>query len=211
MAKVKRLEDCLQEAADLIKSGEVVVIPTDTVFGLACDACNPKAVAKIYALKNRPASKSLQAIFPSTSSLKSFGLSLPAPLGFLAEKFLPGGLCPIALAEAGCPLATVRREGGVLSQAVRVPALPALLKLASLAGPLAASSANLSSLPTAKTAVEAESAFGSQIPLCTFSSAPMGGAASTVVRAREGAPFGMEILREGAVTAQALYRALSDR
>ena len=211
MAKIERLEDCLEEAADLVKSGEVIVIPTDTVYGLACDACNPKAVAKIYSLKNRPASKSLQVIFPSVPSLEGFGLSLPGPLELLAEKFLPGGLCPVALAGPGCPLATAREEGGKSTQAVRVPDLPGLLKLASLAGPLAASSANLSSLPTAKTVREAEEAFGKGVPLCAFSDAPMGGEASTVVRAKEGAPFGIEILREGAVSAQDLYRTLKAR
>ena len=211
MAKIERLEDCLKEAADLVKSGEVIVIPTDTVYGLACDACNPKAVARIYSLKHRPSSKSLQAIFPSASALPAFGLSLPAPLGFLAEKFLPGGLCPIALAGPQCPLATVREEGGVKSQAVRVPALPALLSLASLAGPLAASSANISSFPTARSAGEAASLFGGEVPLCTYSDLPMGGEASTVVRAEAGAPLGIEILREGAVTVQDLYRALQLR
>ena len=211
MAKIERLEDCLEEAADLVRSGEVVVIPTDTVYGLACDACNPKAVAKIYSLKKRPASKSLQVIFPSLPSLGDFRLFLPAPLGFLAEKFLPGGLCPVALAGAGCPLATVKKAEGESTQAVRIPALPGLLKLASLAGPLAASSANVSSLPTARTVREAEEAFGKDVPLCAFSDFPMGGEASTVVRAEAGAPFGIEILREGAVPARELYRTLQSR
>lgn len=211
MAKVERLEDCLEEAADLIKSGEVIVIPTDTVFGLACDACNREAVAKIYSLKKRPASKSLQAIFPSVSRLKDFGLFLPSPLQLLAKAFLPGGLCPIALVEQGCPLATVRQEDGIFSQAVRVPNLPVLLKLASLAGPLAASSANLSSLPTAENVQEAALEFGDSVPLCAFSDLPMGGKPSTVVRESESAPFGIEILREGAVPAGEIYRVLSDR
>lgn len=211
MTNIKLFKDCLEEAAELIREGEVIGVPTDTVYGLACDASNPKAVLRLYELKKRPLTKPLQAVFPSVSSLKDFGLSLPSPLDSLAKRFLPGGLCPIALAAPGCPLATVNKEGGKESQAIRVPDLPLLLKLSSLAGPLACSSANISSFPTSNTAKEAALAFGDKIPLYAFSNQKPALVPSTVICSCPEADGGVRILREGEISSQEIYQFLSGR
>lgn len=211
MTNIKLFKDCMEEAAELIKEGEVIGVPTDTVYGLAVDALNPKAVRRLYELKKRPFSKPLQAVFPSVPSLKDFDLFLPSPLGSLAERFLPGGLCPIALAGPACPLATVNEEGGKGSQAVRVPNLPLLLKLSSIAGPLACSSANISSFPTSRTAEEAALAFGGKIPLYAFSNQKPALVPSTVICSCPASRLGVKILREGEVSSQAIYQFLSGK
>lgn len=211
MTNIKLFKDCMEEAAELIKEGEVIGVPTDTVYGLAADALNPKAVRRLYELKKRPLSKPLQAVFPSVPSLKDFDLFLPSPLGSLAERFLPGGLCPIALAGPACPLATVNKEGGECSQAVRVPNLPLLLKLSSIAGPLACSSANISSFPTSRTAEEAALAFGGKIPLYAFSNQKPALVPSTVICSCPASRLGVKILREGEVSPQAIYQFLSGK
>lgn len=211
MTNIKLFKDCMEEAAELIKEGEVIGVPTDTVYGLAADALNPKAVLRLYELKKRPLSKPLQAVFPSVPSLKDFDLFLPSPLGSLAERFLPGGLCPIALAGPACPLATVNKEGGKGSQAVRVPNLPLLLKLSSIAGPLACSSANISSFPTSRTAEEAALAFGGKIPLYAFSNQKPALVPSTVICSCPASRLGVKILREGEVSSKAIYQFLSGK
>ena len=216
MVKIERFESCMQEARDLIKKGEVVGVPTDTVYGLVCDACNLEAVSRLYALKKRPREKALQAVFASISSIKPSNLFLPSPLDELAKKFLPGALCPIALAAPNCPLSTLKEEGGEKTQAIRVPNLPPLLMLASLCGPLACSSANISSRPESCTAKEAAMEFGGSVPLYASlegGARPGGGERplpSTVLRASQGARGGVEILREGEISSKKIYQFLSN-
>ena len=81
-------EQTLADARRIIADGGLVVIPTDTVYGIACDPCNAAAIARIYAAKHRPADKALQVIMPDLSVLPKLGLALPTPLDALARRFL---------------------------------------------------------------------------------------------------------------------------
>ena len=155
-------EESLQLAAQIINAGGVIVVPTDTVYGVACDPFNEVAVAKIYQLKRRPRTKALQILMSSVSDLEKLGLYLPSPLDVLAEKFLPGGYSPIACAKkdsVATRLATLckadeNNEQNKIpeqnknqvepTQGVRVPDCPELMKILRVTGPLAASSANRS-------------------------------------------------------------------
>ena len=92
-------EQTLADARRIIADGGLVVIPTDTVYGIACDPCNAAAIARIYAAKHRPADKALQVIMPDLSVLPKLGLALPTPLDALARRFLPGAFSPIAVAD----------------------------------------------------------------------------------------------------------------
>ncbi|EPI45742.1 L-threonylcarbamoyladenylate synthase, partial [Gardnerella vaginalis] len=171
-------EESLQFAAQIINAGGVIVVPTDTVYGVACDPFNEAAVAKIYQLKRRPRTKALQILMSSVSDLEKLGLYLPSPLDVLAEKFLPGGYSPIARAKkdsVATRLATLCKadESSEQSQAkqseatqgVRVPDCPELMKILRVTGPLAASSANRSGNESADSVEEAFAAFGDEIPL----------------------------------------------
>lgn len=206
-------EESLQLAAQIINAGGVIVVPTDTVYGVACDPFNEDAVAKIYQLKRRPRTKALQILMSSVSDLEKLGLYLPSPLDVLAEKFLPGGYSPIARAKkdsVATRLATLCKadENNEQSKAtqceatqgVRVPDCPELMKILRVTGPLAASSANRSGNESADSVEEAFEAFGDEIPLYLNAGPTRSHVASTVVGADSADADGIVILREGVIS-----------
>ena len=201
-------EESLQLAAQIINAGGVIVVPTDTVYGVACDPFNEDAVAKIYQLKRRPRTKALQILMSSVSDLEKLGLYLPSPLDVLAEKFLPGGYSPIARAKkdsVATRLATLCKadetdEKTQATQGVRVPDCPELMKILRVTGPLAASSANRSGNESADSVEEAVAAFGDEIPLYLNAGPTRSHVASTVVGADASDKDGIVILREGVIS-----------
>lgn len=201
-------EESLQLAAQIINAGGVIVVPTDTVYGVVCDPFNEAAVAKIYQLKRRPRTKALQILMSSVSDLEKLGLYLPNPLDVLAEKFLPGGYSPIARAKkdsVATRLATLCKadessEQSQATQGVRVPDCPELMKILRVTGPLAASSANRSGNESADSVEEAFAAFGDEIPLYLNAGPTRSHVASTVVGADARDKDGIVILREGVIS-----------
>lgn len=205
-------EESLQLAAQIINAGGVIVVPTDTVYGVACDPFNEDAVAKIYQLKRRPRTKALQILMSSVSDLEKLGLYLPSPLDVLAEKFLPGGYSPIARAKkdsVATRLATLCKADesseqnkiqAEATQGVRVPDCPELMKILRVTGPLAASSANRSGNESADSVEEAFAAFGDEIPLYLNAGPTRSHVASTVVGADSADADGIVILREGVIS-----------
>lgn len=205
-------EESLQLAAQIINAGGVIVVPTDTVYGVACDPFNEDAVAKIYQLKRRPRTKALQILMSSVSDLEKLGLYLPSPLDVLAEKFLPGGYSPIARAKkdsVATRLATLCKADesseqnkiqAEATQGVRVPDCPELMKILRVTGPLAASSANRSGNESADSVEEAFEAFGDEIPLYLNAGPTRSHVASTVVGADSADADGIVILREGVIS-----------
>lgn len=205
-------EESLQLAAQIINAGGVIVVPTDTVYGVACDPFNEAAVAKIYQLKRRPRTKALQILMSSVSDLEKLGLYLPNPLDVLAEKFLPGGYSPIARAKkdsVATRLATLCKADesseqnkiqAEATQGVRVPDCPELMQILRVTGPLAASSANRSGNESADSVEEAVAAFGDEIPLYLNAGPTRSHVASTVVGADVSDKDGIVILREGVIS-----------
>ncbi|MFU0560978.1 threonylcarbamoyl-AMP synthase [Gardnerella sp. DNF00354] len=205
-------EESLQLAAQIINAGGVIVVPTDTVYGVACDPFNEAAVAKIYQLKRRPRTKALQILMSSVSDLEKLGLYLPSPLDVLAEKFLPGGYSPIARAKkdsVATRLATLCKADesseqnkiqAEATQGVRVPDCPELMQILRVTGPLAASSANRSGNESADSVEEAVAAFGDEIPLYLNAGPTRSHVASTVVGADASDKDGIVILREGVIS-----------
>jgi len=130
------------EAARILSAGGLVALPTETVYGLACDATDARAVAKLYAAKGRPSFNPLIAHVPDLESARRVGhLSPEAEL--LAAQFWPGPLTLVvpAVESATCDLA----RAGLLSVAIRVPAHPvARAVLRAVRRPIAAPSANRS-------------------------------------------------------------------
>lgn len=205
-------EESLQLAAQIINAGGVIVVPTDTVYGVACDPFNEDAVVKIYQLKRRPRTKALQILMSSVSDLEKLGLYLPSPLDVLAEKFLPGGYSPIARAKkdsVATRLATLCKADesseqnkiqAEATQGVRVPDCPELMQILRVTGPLAASSANRSGNESADSVEEAVAAFGNEIPLYLNAGPTRSHVASTVVGADASDKDGIVILREGVIS-----------
>lgn len=224
MSKICNIsEESLQMAAQIINEGGVIVVPTDTVYGVACDPFNEAAVAKIYELKRRPRTKALQILMSGVEDLEKLGLYLPSPLDILGKKFLPGGYSPIARAKKGSVasnLATLcktnetdaqnnaQTEATEATQGVRVPDCPELMQILRVTGPLAASSANRSGNESADSVEEAFAAFGNEIPLYLNAGPTRSHVASTVVGADSNDEDGIVILREGVISEREIREAL---
>ena len=226
MSKICNIsEESLQMAAQIINEGGVIVVPTDTVYGVACDPFNEAAVAKIYELKRRPRTKALQILMSGVGDLEKLGLYLPSPLDILAKKFLPGGYSPIARAKKGsiasnlatlCKMnendaqtqETQETQEAEATQGVRVPDCPELMQILRVTGPLAASSANRSGNESADSVEEAFAAFGNEIPLYLNAGPTRSHVASTVVGADSNDEDGIVILREGVISEGEIREAL---
>lgn len=145
-AALKVTDESLARAARVIREGGLVVIPTDTVYGVACDPRNKAAIDRIDQLKRRPKYKALQVLLASTDQLDELGLDLPSPLNRLSAAFLPGAFSPIAVARPDCTLQTLAdtADGRPGTQGIRIPNSALSLAILKATGPLAASSANRS-------------------------------------------------------------------
>ncbi|HBB55271.1 MAG TPA: threonylcarbamoyl-AMP synthase [Hyphomonadaceae bacterium] len=193
--------DSLARAIDLLRAGQLVVAPTETVYGLAADAGNPQAIAQIFALKARPAFNPLIAHVASLAMAQDIAYLGPIELR-LAARFWPGPLTIVAdrrQPDLPCDLACA----GLASVALRMPDHPIMLALIEgLARPIAAPSANRSGRisPTLPAHVTAE--FGAETPFLLDGGACRIGLESTIIRVA--ADDVVHILRPGFVTAEML-------
>ena len=192
---LKVTDESLAQAARVIRDGGLVVIPTDTVYGVACDPRNKAAIDRIYRLKRRPRYKALQVLLASTDQLDELGLDLPSPL---------------AVARPDCTLETLAdtADGRPGTQGIRIPNSALCLAILKATGPLAASSANRSGDESAQTVQEAVDAFGSEVDLYLDGGPTQGHVSSTVVKADPYARDGIEILREGVIAQNVIRKAL---
>lgn len=130
----------IERAAELLRAGELVAFPTETVYGLGADASNPQAVAKIFAAKGRPADHPLIVHIPDASQLERWARDVPEEARVLAAKFWPGALTLILRRQPGVPDAVT---GGQDTVGLRVPNHPVALELLkTFDGGIAAPSAN---------------------------------------------------------------------
>ena len=198
MSEVRTITDeSLAQAVEIIRDGGLIVIPTDTVYGVACDPRNVEAIRKIYMVKQRPKYKPLQVLLASIDGL--------------AAMFMPGAFSPIAEARDNCSLATVRKDPatGKTTQGVRIPNSAATLRILRAVGPLAATSANRSGEESAQTVDEAFGAFGDAVDLYLDGGATPGHVSSTVVAADPHGRDGISILREGVIREAVIRKALT--
>ena|SRR5581483_3923391 len=185
----------VEEVAAALQRGAVVVIPTDTVYGLATRADNPEGIQRIYEIKGRPAEKPFQVLVSGAEALDEFAERSEAAKA-LARAFWPGPLTIVVRASARAPGALVR-EGRI---GLRAPNHPLALALVAASGPLAATSANESGRPTPETIDELRALFGSRVDAYA-DGGRIATIASTVVDVGAGT---IEILREGAIPRAAL-------
>ena len=143
-----------------IGRGELVVIPTDTVYGVAADAFDPKAVARLLEAKGRERTSPPPVLIPGIPTLDALASDVPEPVRRLVAEFWPGGLTVILRAQPSLQWDLGETRGTV---ALRMPANPIALELLSETGPLAVSSANRSGEPSASTAAEAEAMLGESV------------------------------------------------
>lgn len=140
--------------------GELVVIPTDTVYGVAADAFSPNAVEALLEAKGRDRTSPPPVLVPGIPTLDALAEVVPPEVRRLVEEFWPGGLTVILRARASLDWDLGETRGTV---ALRQPSDPIALELLSETGPLAVSSANLTGEPAATTAEEAERMLGERV------------------------------------------------
>ena len=116
----------VEEAARLLREGELVAFPTETVYGLGADAANPAAAARIFALKGRPADHPLIVHVAGVEALREWGSEPPSSAFVLAEEFWPGPLTLIVKKARHVPLAV---SGGQDTIGLRCPSHPMALEL----------------------------------------------------------------------------------
>jgi len=186
--------DAIQEAATWIRNGGVVAIPTDTLYGLACDPFRADAVSRLVTVKGRAAGQALPLIAADAAQVAEHLGTLP-PLGVrLAEQFWPGPLTLIV----GAPASLVRDvTGDTGTVGVRVPADEVARAIAAACGrPITATSANVSGQPATSDPDDIERTLGDRIDLLIDTGPTRGGAPSTIVDVTSAEP---RLVREGAI------------
>lgn len=185
-------------ARTAIGRGDLVVIPTDTVYGVAADAFSPEAVQKLIDAKGRTRQSPPPVLIPGIPTLDALAEVVPDEVRQLVAAFWPGGLTVILPARSSLQWDLGETRGTV---ALRMPSSRIALELLSETGPLAVSSANLTGQPAATTAQEAERMLGDSVALY-LDDGPGGTLASTIVDATGLlAPEGkLRIVRDGVIT-----------
>jgi len=196
----------IERAADLLRAGDIVGMPTETVYGLAADALNPLAVRKIFAAKGRPADHPLIVHLPDVSHLPQWAAAIPKDVIALANAFWPGPLTLILKREAGVPDEVT---GGQDTVGVRVPAHPVALQLLRQFGSgIAAPSANRFGRISPTTAAHVQEELGERVAVILDGGACEVGIESTILDFSRNQP---EILRPGAITADDIARVIGRR
>ncbi|MFT8704353.1 L-threonylcarbamoyladenylate synthase [Bifidobacterium aquikefiricola] len=192
-------EDSLALAARYIHEGKLIVMPTDTVYGIACDPFNEIAIEALFEAKHRPLSKSLQVLLADTSEIEALDLRLPYPLDVLSASLLPGAFSPICIASADTQLQTIKIEATARTQGIRVPDAESTRRILAATGPVAASSANISGQSSAQSVQDALAQLGESVALYLDDGPTPGPVASTVVTTSKTDADGIAILRQGVI------------
>lgn len=186
-------EESIEQAARLIRAGEPVAIPTETVYGLAADATNSKAVARIYEAKGRPSFNPLIVHVPDFASAERLG-QFSHEASELALKHWPGPLTLVVPLRESSPIASLA-TAGLPSIGLRVPAHPAMQALLrSCERPLAAPSANASGAISPTRAEHVLKTLEGRIPLIIDAGSTKCGLESTIIAATDGS---LRLLRPG--------------
>jgi L-threonylcarbamoyladenylate synthase len=187
--------EAIAEAARLIAAGQPVAVPTETVYGLAADATNGEAVARIYAAKGRPSFNPLIVHVRDLAQATEIALFCDQAHA-LTERYWPGPLTLVLPLRDGAPIAALV-TAGLPTVAIRCPAHPAMQALLAATGkPLAAPSANASGRISPTRAAHVLASLGGRIPLIIDAGATAHGLESTIVALTGGPP---RLLRPGPI------------
>ncbi|WP_432536471.1 L-threonylcarbamoyladenylate synthase [Kineococcus arenarius] len=192
----------LSAAENAVKRGEVVVLPTDTVYGIGADAFSPAAVRKLLEAKGRGRDMPPPVLVPEVRTVDGLASAVPFAVRELMDAFWPGALTIVCRAQPSLTWDLGETHGTV---ALRMPLHPVALELLKRTGPLAVSSANLSGRPAATTVQEAVDQLGSSVRVYLDGGPSPKGAPSTIVDASDGP---LRVLRAGALSEAELRRAV---
>jgi tRNA threonylcarbamoyl adenosine modification protein (Sua5/YciO/YrdC/YwlC family) len=200
-----------------IGRGELVVIPTDTVYGVAADAFSPAAVQRLLDAKGRGRQSPPPVLVPGIPTLAALADRVPDEVDALVKAFWPGGLTIVLPASPSLVWDLGETKGTV---ALRMPDNTIALELLSETGPLAVSSANLTGRPAARTAAEAEAMLGESISVyldggeagSAYDRVEGKDSSSTIVDATALAAGvgGLRILRHGVISVDRLREVVGD-
>ncbi len=194
-----------QTAADIIRSGGLVALPTETVYGLGANGLEEGAVAKIFQAKGRPQDNPLILHVADALDMEKFCHSIPAAAYKLAEKFWPGPLTLVLPAKDIVPLST---RANLPTVAVRCPDCAITRDIIRLAGvPVAAPSANISGKPSTTTASHVLHDHDGRIQAIVDGGPCRVGVESTIVDLTEQRP---RLLRPGGISPEQLLEVLGD-
>ena len=206
LIRVRKLSECAEDisrAGNLLKNGEVVAIPTETVYGLAANAFDASAIKKVFEAKGRPQDNPLIVHISDIEDIAKLTVEFPDTAAKLAEKFWPGPLTMILKKSDKVPFEVT---AGLSTVAVRFPSHSVALAVITAAGvPLAAPSANLSGKPSPTTAQHVMRDLSGKIPMIIDGGACEVGLESTVIDLSGDVPT---LLRPGGVTLTELRNVL---
>ena len=196
----KTRQQSVVRAAELLKAGELVAFPTDTVYGIAAVAGQPGAVTRLYVAKGRPAEKAIPILIADVNDLTAVVTEIGDSVARLIAHFWPGGLTLILPKSSAVP-PEVSPNPNV---AVRLPAMPLARQVIRAVGtPLAVTSANRSGQPSPRTAGEVMTQLGGRIAAILDGGTCPGGVPSTILDCTTKPP---RVLRAGAVSVDSLLK-----
>ena len=187
--------DAIEEAATWIRDGGVIAIPTDTLYGIAADPFNPRAVARVFEIKGRDADRALPLVAADLAQVVRDIGSLPHAGQRLATRFWPG---PLTLLVTSPPRLAEEVTGGTGRVGVRVPAYAVTRAVCAAVGhPITATSANISGQPPTADPDAVERSLGDRLDYLLDTGGTPGGLPSTIVDVTGGAP---RLVRGGAIS-----------
>lgn len=205
----------MRHARQAISRGDLIVMPTDTVYGVAADAFSPAAVQRLLDAKGRGRNQPPPVLIGAKETLDALVETVPEAVRRLIDEFWPGGLTIVLPAQASLVWDLGETQGTV---AIRMPEGRVALELLAETGPLAVSSANLTGEDSALSAYDARQMLGDSVAVYLADGLSKDGIASTIIDAtslvRRGGedpePGRVRILREGAVSRERLAGVLGD-
>lgn len=191
----------IERALELIRNGELVAFPTDTVYGLGAQAIDLQAIQKLFQVKDRDPNRAIPILLGGLDQLDLVTVSMGYMALRLAEVFWPGPLTLVVPRHPSLP--DIIAPGNTIG--IRMPDHPLALSLLGVSGPLATTSANLSGASSPQTAQEVWAQLNRRIPLILDGGRTPGGVPSTVVSCTDKEPV---VLRPGPIRMDDLLRAL---
>lgn len=200
------LNTVIESAVSILKDGGLVAMPTETVYGLACDARNEKAVQALYRLKGRPGNHPVIVHLANAGQLDGWAVDIPETARVLAERFWPG---PMTLILKKHPSVPDTVTGGQQTVGIRIPSHPVALQLLkAFDGGIAAPSANKFGKISPTTAAHVRADLGDEIPLVLDGGACDVGVESTIIDCTNGER--LRILRPGQLALDTIQQALQE-
>lgn len=193
----------LAAAAGAVRNSRLVVLPTDTLYGIGCDAFDPGAVNDLLAAKNRGPEMPVPVLVGSWNTIDGLVASVTPSVRELTRAFWPGALSIVARQVPSLQWNLGNTAGTVM---VRMPLHPVAIELLRELGPMAVSSANKSGQPPATTVAEAQAQLGDEVAVYLDGGPAAHAVASTIIDVSGPGP---KVLREGAISVERIAEVLA--